>query len=401
MMKVAIVNPFGNSSGHSLNYSSKLCYSLAKQDVELFLFTSTDYNPTIILGAKTINYNIITTEIKNNTLYDKDYKDLLSLLKYGLNLIKGTLKVLRKVKAFNKKNEFDVIHIIGGETLISILFFFINSKQKTQLILTIHNSDFEKNLYRKISRLKGFYKQLVKFVLKYLLFKKFSKIMVHGEQMKIDLVQQIKIQEEFRIFPINIGLDGNKNLDNIVTRSISQAPKILFFGIIRKDKGLNILLEALKKLTHNNFELLIYGKPAEFKVDEIEALVSATGKAESIKLDLRYFDDNEIEEVFTNCDYVILPYLKTFKAQSVVLTLAAAYGRTLICSNIGQNGFDVQKYNLGYTFTAENVDELTKLLQSIIDLDKLPIKDLAPFETYIKDNNWDSMGQKIYNMYLK
>ncbi len=399
-MKVAIINPFGNSSGHSLNYSSKLCNSLTKQDIELFLFTSTDYNPTTIIGDQDINYKIIRTEVKNNTLYNKDYKNISSLLKYGINLIKGNLKVLKKVKTNNRKEKFDIIHIIGGETLVSILFFFINSKHNSQLILTIHNSDFEKNLYSEISRLKELYKNLNKFVLKNLLFKRFSKIMVHGEQMKIDLVNQINFKDESKIFPINIGLDIKKNVESINAKSFPNVIRILFFGVIRKDKGLHILLEALKNITQNNFELLIYGKPAEYKDFEIESLVKSTGKSESVKLDLRYFDDNEIEGVFTNCDFVILPYLRTFKAQSVVLTLAAAHKKTLICSNTGQNGFDVQKYKIGYTFEAENTVELTRILQSIIKKDTLPIKDPTPFENYIKDNNWDKMGEKIFKMYL-
>jgi|GEM_PF-2962855 len=400
-MKVAIINPFGSSSGHSLNYSTKLCYNLAKQDVDLYLFTSKDYNPSIILGEKKLNYKIICTEVKNNTAFNKNYKEIASLLKYGINLIRGNFKVLKHVRKINREEKLDIIHIIGGETLVSILFFFLYPKQESQLILTIHNSDFEKDLYKKVSLLKEFYKRIIKFMLEKFFFYRFSKIMVHGEQMKRDLVHQVKIKDQSKIFPINIGLDANNHFDSRDYQKTSDVPRILFFGVIRKDKGLDILLEAIKKLSHDNFELLICGKPAEYSIQEIETLIDSTGKSQSITQILRYFDDEEIDGVFNGCDYVILPYMKTFKAQSVVLTLAAAYKRTLICSDTGQNGFDVKKYNLGHTFAAEDIDDLTKLLQSVIDKKILPIKETAIFDEYINDNSWENMGRKIFNMYLQ
>ncbi len=141
-MKVAIINPFGNSSGHSLNYSSKLCQSVAQQNVELTLFTSSDFDPTLIFENKSIKFEIIGTQVKNSTINNKDYKSNISLIKYGANLMFGNLKVLRKFKKINRKKKFDVVHIIGGETVISILFFFFTRRIKSQLILTIHNCDF-------------------------------------------------------------------------------------------------------------------------------------------------------------------------------------------------------------------------------------------------------------------
>lgn len=400
-MKVAIINPFGNSSGHSLNYSTKLCHSVAKQDVHLFLFTSTDYNPSIILGETPLNYTVVKTEVRNNTTFNKNYKKISTLFKYAKNLIIGNYKVLKTLQRVNKKEHFDVIHIIGGETLVSILFFFLHPQKKSKLILTIHNSDFEKGLYHKVSSLKEFYKRIIKFTLDKLFFYRFSKIMVHGEQMKKDLLNQIKIKDQSSILPISIGLDTNNSLTYNDNQINYDTPRILFFGVLRKDKGLEILLEATKRLSHNNFELLIYGKPAEYSEQEIETLVNSTGKSQCIRKVLRYFEDDEIDEVFNSCDYVILPYLKTFKAQSVVLTLAAAYKKTLICSDTGQNGFDVKKYNLGHTFTAEDIDDLTKLMQLIIDKKILPIKKATTFDEYINDNSWENMGKKIFNMYLQ
>jgi len=59
----------------------------------------------------------------------------------------------------------------------------------------------------------------------------------------------------------------------------------------------------------------------------------------------------------------------------------------------------VNKYEIGYTFEAENVDDLTRLLNKITT-EKSPISsNTKKFDNYILENSWDKMGEKIYYMY--
>lgn len=393
-MKVAIINPFGNSAGHSNIYSTNICNCLNEIGLDIYLVTSNDFSNNQI----NLNHDkIIRVEVLNNTEFKKNYSNVFSLFIYGCNFIYGNFKVLYRLLKENRTHHFDAIHIIGGETITTILFFSLfRSKLPKNIILTIHNVDFDPSLYQGTSSIKKLYKYVVKFLIANGSINSFRKVMVHGEQMKNDFSLYFNESKNLKLYPINIGME---KLESIECVKKDNTLTILLFGIIRFDKGLDILLQSLNKFDFK-LKLLIYGKPSELSVEEINNMIGKVDKNVIVETSLRYFDDSEIPEIFNNTDVVILPYRKSFKAQSVVLTLAASYKKTIICSNTGQNGFDVNKYNLGYTFEAENVEALNLILSDVASGHINLISEQRNFELYIEENSWSSMADKMNKMYI-
>ncbi len=106
---------------------------------------------------------------------------------------------------------------------------------------------------------------------------------------------------------------------------------LLFFGYIRRYKGLDTLLEAWPKArARRPMTLLVAGEcyedPAEY-----ERLAAAAG--EGVRLMQRYIPDDEVEALFKAADAVVLPYRSA--TQSGVTHVAYALGRPVITTDVG------------------------------------------------------------------
>lgn len=114
---------------------------------------------------------------------------------------------------------------------------------------------------------------------------------------------------------------------------------ILFFGFIRKYKGLDLLLEAMKILKEKNIEhqipkikLLIAG---EFYEDEkaYRELIDKLGIRENLILKTEFIPDSEVKYYLCAADAVIQPYRNA--TQSGVTPLAYHFEKPMIVTNVG------------------------------------------------------------------
>jgi glycosyltransferase involved in cell wall biosynthesis len=392
--KIAVINPFGSSLGHSALYATKICQSLANEGKDVTLFTSSDYNYKDVLGIDLPKYKLKLSNIKATSRNKKDLNRIFSVLNYGTKVVTDTWKTLKFFSQINKDNTYSYVHMIGGETATSViysLFFFKGIKK----FITVHNSDYDFKLYRNNSKIKGYYKFICKIFFSNYLLNIFDGVAVHGHQAKKDFEEQINNSlVSDKIFPINIGLS---KVDDISVKKKDEFTTLLFFGVIRRDKGLDFLLDALVSLNSPKIKLKIVGNPSQIPFDEVMRMVDQTGLNSQIECDLRYVEENEIPRIFSECDYVVLPYYKTFKAQSVVLTLAAQYKRPVLSSNVGQNGFDIVKYCLGGVCESESVDGLKKLIQKALNGEVIVSNN--SYEKYFKDHSWEMMAKELISMY--
>lgn len=112
---------------------------------------------------------------------------------------------------------------------------------------------------------------------------------------------------------------------------------ILFFGFIRKYKGLDLLLEAmsvLKNIKHqtSNIKLLIAG---EFYEDEkpYQELIDKLGIRDSLILKTDFIPDSEVKYYLCAADAVIQPYKNA--TQSGVTPLAYHFEKPMVVTNVG------------------------------------------------------------------
>ena len=109
---------------------------------------------------------------------------------------------------------------------------------------------------------------------------------------------------------------------------------ILFFGFIRKYKGLDLLLEAMNdiRIKEANIKLIIAGEFYDNK-DEYETIISKYNLANSLYLRTQFIDNTEVKYYLGAADFVIQPYKHA--TQSGVTPLAYHFEKPMLVTNVG------------------------------------------------------------------
>ncbi len=141
-------------------------------------------------------------------------------------------------------------------------------------------------------------------------------------------------------------------------------PVLLALGGTRYEKGLDILLEALK-LVELPFRLVIAGGVTDFDGEYIEKAVQ--DYYSSVKWDLRELSEEEVLAYIQHSDIVVLPYRKIFDGASGPMCEGVYLGKTIVGPNHGSLGDLIQKHHVGYTFESENIADLAKSLNMALE----------------------------------
>ena len=158
---------------------------------------------------------------------------------------------------------------------------------------------------------------------------------------------------------------GYKNEDSI----------ILFFGLVRKYKGLDILLDSIKYLKKTKIKLLIVGECYDNKKKYLK-IISDLKIKKYVKWYDEYIPDDKINLFFSASDIVALPYVKS--SQSGIIPIAYNYNKPVLVSNIPGLIEFVKNNQTGYVFENRNSKSLAEVLEK-------NIKDVNALENNIKD----------------
>jgi glycosyltransferase involved in cell wall biosynthesis len=108
---------------------------------------------------------------------------------------------------------------------------------------------------------------------------------------------------------------------------------ILFFGKVRKYKGLALLLAAMPKvLSRIECELLIMGEFYD-SIEKYQQMVRRLGIEKHVRIDNRYVPNEEVPAIFGEADVLVLPYLSA--TQSGVARIALSNRLPIIASRTG------------------------------------------------------------------
>ncbi len=172
---------------------------------------------------------------------------------------------------------------------------------------------------------------------------------------------------------------------------------LLFFGFIRKYKGLDILLKAMKILQNKkpeigNIKLLIAG---EFYDDKkmYEDLIEELGIKDDLILNTHFIADSEVKYYLCAADCVVQPYRQA--TQSGVTPLAYHFEIPMIVTNVGGLPSLVPHKKAG--LVAEPTPE--DIAEKIIEYFQLGENYFLPhLRVEKKEYSWNNMLQAIINL---
>lgn len=144
---------------------------------------------------------------------------------------------------------------------------------------------------------------------------------------------------------------------------------LLFFGYVRKYKGLDLLFEAVSELIKSDetYRLLVVG---EFYDDEnnYKKIIKTLDIEKYIHIVNRFVPNEEVEKYFLICDCVVLPYKSA--TQSGVLNIASGFQKPAIVTNVGGLAEFVENDKTGIIVNSSSKEEIVKGIKRFYELNK-------------------------------
>jgi len=205
---------------------------------------------------------------------------------------------------------------------------------------------------------------------------------------------------------------------NYTKPRINRDKYILFFGAIRTNKGLDLLLKAFDKLKHKapEWRVVVAGRgQLRKKIDlfsrkKYQTTID-TGNIEDvtqyceqigdrIELHNQYIPDPEASELFANAGIVVLPY--RHGSQSGVLAIAAAFGCPVLATMVGSIPEILTDKKNALLVEPENPSALFKGLSSLTNNSNLRESLGANLYKLAYDKwSWEKIAQKTLKFYKK
>ena len=305
-LKIVTIGPFPPLRGGISDFHESLVAQLNKKnDVTVLSFKS--LYPKILFPGKS-QYN------QDKSVFD-DIHTMLNPLSF-LSWFKGRSLI-------KKKDPDRLIISYWSFFFIPIYMFLLGSIKKGNRYVLFHNVVSHEN------------RIFEKFFLK-IFIKKIDHCIVMNEYNKKLILQinpKAKIIKNFHpIYELPYS-DSKRNIYKNDLK-IEKKKTILFFGLIREYKGLDLLINAiaLSKDRLNNLKVLIVGENYE-SLDPYHKMIADHQMEESFIFVNRFVNKVDIKKYFLSSDLVILPYKSA--SQSGVLSLAYNFNRPVIVTNVG------------------------------------------------------------------
>ena len=180
----------------------------------------------------------------------------------------------------------------------------------------------------------------------------------------------------------------------------SNRPIILFFGQIKKVKGVGVLITAMKDVVKKfpNALCLIAGKVWHDDFSEYQKLIDEYELNDNIRTDIRYIEDDEIKYYFNAADIVALPYLQIY--QSGVVLLAYAYEKPIVATTEGEFLTVVKDKETGLLVQSNNAKQLADaIIWYLENPDKAEHFSKVGKIDVGKRLSWDNIAEEVVKAY--
>ena len=343
-MNIVVIGPYFPYRGGISDTNQELCENLQKLGHSVIVFTFSLQYPSIFFPGKTQ----LSSKSKSPIIKAK--------------------RIINSLSPFNWISTVKKINNIDPDMLISCYwtpymapcFSFINRliNKKIKKIGLIHNAfPHENNLLQK---------NLLKFYLNSI-----DKHITFSKNVTNQINKIYNVKNGITLFlpvPKKFGEPINKNLSKEKLNLCKDSIYILFFGLIREYKGLDILIKSMSKIIEekNKVKLLIVGENYK-SIKNYKKIIKRKKLNNNILLKDKFIDENEIKYWFCCSDLVIQPYKKA--SQSGISSLSFQFEIPTVTTNIkGLSEYIIDNQD-GFISEPNHKDLSNKILFAI-DYDK-------------------------------
>lgn len=341
-MKIALLSPFYPYRGGIAQFSDRLYQELIKEH-EVRVFSYSKLYPSFLFPGKT-QY---VPNPENRTDLPSD-QILNSTNPFSYN------------KTAEKINEFDpeVLLVAYWMPYLAIALSCVCAKlnKNIKIVGLVHNAiPHEKSIINR---------PLAKFF-----FKRCNAFLCMSKHVENDLLR-LGIESPILTLEHPIYDHYSEKIDKQIARQNLGLDKdkktLLFFGLIRSYKGLDLLIEAMNELD-NSYQLIIagecYGNFTPYK-----ELIDLSHNKENIKVWNQYIADEMVSVYFSAADVLILPYRSA--TQSGVIAIAYQMEIPIISTNAGSLGDTIRRSEVGLVTSDTTAEAIAHEIQRFFSQDR-------------------------------
>ncbi len=180
-----------------------------------------------------------------------------------------------------------------------------------------------------------------------------DKVVIRNLKYKNDLMKIYKVPEEKIIY-----LPLWRYYPNY--KFVPESSGFLFFGRIRKYKGINEMLKIA--INCPNIQFKVVGAPD----DESKSIVEKLRELPNVIVVEKEVDDTEMEKYFRNSKAIILPYESA--TQSGVIVDSYKYSKPVIAYNVGAISEQVQNNYSGFLVNQDDIDQFCTKIKNMDEM---------------------------------
>lgn len=353
-MKIVYVDT--DISGHHISYISALVNGLDNDVVAIL--------PEEVNDLSCKQYTYTTSDWKNGKRSFSQYR-----------------KWLDEIYSIIEIEKPDIVHFLYGDFFYRFFGLGLKKFKKYKTVVIIHGLRY------------GFLnvtsaKMISSFV---------DKVVVHSEYLKNRFINYGRKNGVHIEYP---NFNEKECKPDEARECYNLKPGIPVLGCIgetRTEKGLDILLEALKAVK-KPFQLLVAGKPIDYDEEFIKEATKSY--KENVHIKLCFLSDDELNKALHSSDIIVLPYRKSFNAASGPLIEGVSINKCIVAPSHGNLYDVVTKNHLGYTFESENVSSLTEVIERVLDNDFIPDENYKKHQEKLKVSYFLKSYDELYKNLL-
>lgn len=236
------------------------------------------------------------------------------------------------------------------------------------------------------------------------LYRRCEVLFVHSEYQKRDLIDFACVSaEKVVVVPHGPSHHGPPQADRETLRRRYGVPLdkqvALFFGDIRPDKNLDLLLRAMAPFKDRLFLVVAGQEKSRDKTGfaKYARLIEELQLIDNVKWRCEYIPNEEVPNYFELCDWVAMPYGSRFTSQSAVLNVAMAHQRPVLITATPTIVETLDNHRVGAMAVPNDLSSLIKAISEMLADSHDRFR--ASIEAYLAVYSWEENVRKTLCAY--
>ena len=194
-------------------------------------------------------------------------------------------------------------------------------------------------------------------------------------------------------------IERKEALEKLGLSEIEDKKILLYFGFVRKYKGLDLLLEAFKNLEEkDNYFLIIAGESylSDSENKALQTILDNHPKKQNINTRLRYVSDQEVNLLFSAADANVLPYRHA--TQSGVSAIAFHFEVPSVVTDVGGLRNLIEPYNAGTIAESATPKAIQNAIEELFE-NKKNVDYGENLRVFKEKYSWENLATKILDLY--